>query len=405
MPTSTIATPEQVKEKQAQFHYLLTQEASQRIIARENGAVIEKPAKPLTSLENLKQGDRVTNYFKIHYFNELKKFTFNERQGELLVLNLASQNKNAALTLWNYDGRKILESNLQVNDAVLLKDAMVKNVNPLELNADLLTAIEPVTTPTVENLADISKIPNREVNQTPLAQLAIDAKVGEKIISTTAMIVNLGELKTFQKEKGTGKLRRLALADGSKKINLVCWGEFAELASNFNRTDELKMTDVKVKANTYGDMELHTSRTTRFTKITGKAQIVEVEKPIAQLKENETIAINGRIEELKLCRFALQCEKCFAISKTQTCNCGGNALETLICDAVISDASGKIQCTFYDGRALQLLEMKSIAPDLLETLFELKKQQLQGKPVKILISTKFNNYLNQLSATAKQILT
>lgn len=391
---------DKIAEKQAQYHNLLTQEAACRLIARENGIKQEtQKEKPLTPLIGLVVGSRVTNIFKIVYFSEPKIFTKDNRTGSLLSLGLKSQEGDCVLVVWNQEGRKILAGDLNVNSAIQISDAVVKNVNPLEIHSDLLTKIEPI-----EN----SGIPNRTVKEAALEAITT---ASEELISTAGFLANIGEVKKFAKKNGgknpEGKLSRCTLTNTGSSLPLVCWGEYAELASQFEKGTQLMLTDVKAKQNKLNQsIELHTTSSTRI--ILGKEKqlqgVKKAQRKISELNEGENTEVSCQVGELKEVKAVKMCEKCFSVCKSEICNCGGKTQETIVAEATLVDNSGKINCSFFDSRALQLLEMKSISPDIANTVGELKKEKLKGKSVKLLINAKFNNFLNQLTANCRQVL-
>ncbi len=385
---------EKIRQKQEKYHYLLTEDAAARIIAIENGVKTEKKEnKLITPLQNLKQGDRVTNVFKIHQFNEPKTFSHNNRQGNLAAINLKHNSGECTLVLWNHDANKFLESNYNINDGILISDAVVKNVNPLEIHGDLLTRIEP---------ANVQEISDREVKKVQLSKLA----PSEELITVNAFLNSIGSVKMFQKQNGQqGKMLRLMLESEEAKVPLVCWGEYAEIAKNLQNRSEATLTDVKAKVNKLNnDIELHTTPSTRLVTSGKTMQVNAKQTKINSIAEGQTCLVEATVQELKEVKTIKLCEKCFTACKTDTCQCGGKATDTVVAEAIIADDSDAIVCTFFDSRALQLLEMKSIAPDIANTVGELKKEAIKGKKVNLLIIAKYNNFLNQLKANCRQVL-
>ncbi len=384
---------EKVKEKQAQFHQLLTEEAASLIIAMENGAKIERVPAQFTPLTNLRQGDRITNVFRILYFNEPKAFTRENRSGLLLALTLRSSEGECTLLLWNDDGRKVLASEMGVNDAVLVTGAVVKNVNPPELNSDLLTKIEKCNFEV--------DIPLRSVKTPALNEV----KPTEELISINGFATRIGEVKRFQREKNGGKLCRATLTDGTAFVPLVCWGEYADMLHEIENNSLVSITDARVKINKLNNViEIHSAPSTRIVKKNEKLRAGALVKNIGEFGDGETAQIQATVKELKEVKTIKLCDKCFSAIKTGDCNCGGKGIDTVIAEAVLMDEGGELTCSFFDSRALQLLEMKSVAPDIAQVAGELKRGALKGKKLNVKITTKFNNFLNQLTANCKEIL-
>ncbi len=394
---------EKIREKQEKYHYLLTDEAAGRIICRENGIQLEKSKRPLTSLDQLESGQRVTNIFRIASFSEPKIFKKSDRQGTLLTINLSYAGGQCTLLTWNTDAKAILASKLNVNDCVRVTDAVVKNLNPLELNLDLLAKIEPFEETQVNDtnaeLADSAGIPLRDIIFSP-----IDKVTASECIHVRGALANVSEIKTFQTKDREGKLRRGAVKNGATQIPLVCWGEYAELLTSEANGKELVIVDAKAKINKLSNaIEIHTGSNTRIV-LNEIPQLEIANKKISELKEGENTTIHVTLEELKEVKTINLCEKCFTSIKGENCQCGGKAKHTVVAEAVLADESGKLTCTFFDTRALQLLEMKSIAPDVAQIVTQLKQTQLKNRKLTLKITTKQNNYLNALTANCKQII-
>ncbi|MDP3741770.1 MAG: hypothetical protein Q8R15_00475, partial [Candidatus Micrarchaeota archaeon] len=253
-----------------------------------------------------------------------------------------------------------------------------------------------------------SDIPNRTLKETGLENITTGS---EDLITTSGFLANVGEVKKFAKKNGgknaEGKLSRCTLTNAGASIPLVCWGEYAELAKQFEKGTQLMLTDVKAKQNKLSNsIELHTTNSTRL--VAGKEKnpqnIQKIQRQISELKEGENVEISCQIEELKEVKTVKMCEKCFAVGRGEMCQCGGKTQETIVAEATLADSSGRINCSFFDSRALQLLEMKSISPDIANTVGELKKEKMKNKPVKLIVNAKFNNFLNQLTASCRQVL-
>ncbi len=382
---------EKIKEKQKKYHDLLTEGAAARIIASEKGIKKEKE-EATTPLSNLAVGNRITNYFKITNFYEPKTFSKNDRNGLYICIGLKNEEKEFAFILWNQDARDLLASDLNVNDCVKLSQAIVKNVNPLEIHCDLLTKIEKT------NECNFS---NREVKKIELK----DISESEELIAVEAFVTSVGEIKKFAKEKREGKLCRATLTNGKNEVQLVCWGEYAEILKEIENNSKILLTDVKVKRNKLSNsLEIHSSNTTRIIDKREKLKIETKEKTINELKNGDAAIINCKLKELKEIKAIQLCEKCFTVNKGQKCQCGGTASETIVAEAILKDETGEVNCSFFDRRALQLLEMKAISSDIASTVCELKKGQIKDKKLKLLINTKFNNFLNKITANCKQLL-
>ncbi len=394
---------EKIREKQEKYFYLLTEEAAGRIICRENGIHVEKNKKLLTSLDQLESGQRVTNVFRIAGFSEPRNFKKSDRQGVLLTINLGYAGGQCTLLIWNSDAKALLASKLNVNDCVRVTDAVVKNLNPLELNLDLLAKIELLEETQAKDTnaegADITKIPLRNITFLP-----IDKITASECIHTRGVLANVGEIKTFQTKDREGKLRRGVIKSETTQIPLVCWGEYAELLTSEANGKELVIVDAKAKINKLSNaIEVHTGSNTRIV-LNEIPQLEIANKKISELKEGENTTIYVTLEELKEVKTINLCEKCFTSIKGENCQCGGKAKHTVVAEAVLADESGKLTCTFFDTRALQLLEMKSIAPDVAQIVTQLKQTQLKNRKLTLKITTKQNNYLNALTANCKQIV-
>ncbi len=75
-----------IKEKQAQYFNLLTEEAAGKIIAFEKGLQVAPTELLFTDLTSLAQGERVTNVFIVNQFSEPRRFVKDNREGHVMTL-------------------------------------------------------------------------------------------------------------------------------------------------------------------------------------------------------------------------------------------------------------------------------------------------------------------------------
>ena len=129
----------------------------------------------------------------------------------------------------------------------------------------------------------------------------------EELISTNGFLTNINDVKKFAKKNSgknaEGKLNRCTItnASGSKlnaSINLVCWGEYAELVTQFEKGGQIILADVKAKQNKFSQtIELHTTGSTRMLAGKEKTKLgaQTAQRQIIELKENENLEIYFRI--------------------------------------------------------------------------------------------------------------
>jgi len=402
---------EKIKEKQTQFHNLLTEEAALRILARENGVKLEKKEREVNGFDAAVVGQPASGLARILFVAEPRKFSSKNNDNGLVVnVGIAHNGGDATLVLWNRDAREFLATGARKNELILIKDALVKNLNPLELHTTLVTRIEKPTT--TEQLTSENNISRASENKITIAKITAPLET----IDLDCLVKKVAPLKSFNTNGKQGKICRLEVADETGSTNLVCWGEFAEIASKLLPVKKISCDNLCAKLNKLTNViELHTTFQTRIIESKEKTEENgqrEKEKTnINSLRDGDAGIIECTVKKLLEVKPIIMCSKCRMSLKAgvEKCQCGGEPEDTIVAEAIISDLDAvseksEMRCSFYDHRALHLLGMKSIAPDIAQTIAKLKGPELEGKNFTLKISVKQNNFLDALSATCREFI-
>ncbi len=407
---------EKVKQKQAQFHNLLTDEAALRILARENGVKLEKKEKEINGFDAIVVGQPASGFARIMFIGEPRKFASKNNDNGLVVnVGIAHGGGDATLVLWNRDAREFLSTGARKNELILIKDALVKNLNPLELHTTLITRIEKLLNIEESQMGQINKIKPALINKMPIAKITAPLET----IDLDCFIKKVAPVKTFNTNGKQGKLCRLEISDETGSTNLVCWGEFAEISSKLLPGRRISCDNLCAKLNKLTNaIELHTTFQTRIIESKEKTQEKgekengkEKNSNVSNLHDGDTGIVECTVKKLLEVKPIIMCSKCRMSLKAGSgkCQCGGEPEETIVAEAIIIDAAAagektEMRCSFYDHRALHLLGMKSIAGDIAATIAKLKGPELEGKNFTLKISVKQNNFLNALSATCREFM-
>lgn len=308
----------------------------------------------------------------------------------------------ATLVLWGKDCRDFLASETKKNDVITIHDALVKNLNPLELHSTLITKIE---RPSAEEVIIAEKIPTAHVNQIELSQLTNPVESCD----VNCTVAKSGAARSFNSNGREGKICKIEIMQGKTTTTLVCWGGYAEIAEKLPQGSEILCQNLCAKLNKLSNqLELHTTDTTRIIATSsGKIAENKEEKTLHALRDGDTAAIEVTLKKLLEVKPLTMCIECRTSARhgAEKCEkCGGKTEETIVAEALITDGVKEMRCSFYDSRALHLLGMKSIAPDLAQIIAKLKAHEIEGRKYSLNVTVKQNHFLDALSATCREFL-
>ena len=138
---------------------------------------------------------------------------------------------------------------------------------------------------------------------------------GMRNVELTGKVVNIYEVRSFEKDNRKGKVGSFLIGDETGVIRIVAWNDKADILSKLKESDIIKIENGYARDNR-GRMEVHMGEKTKITIAPSDIKDIEVKdkaerKKIADLKESENnIEILGTIVQVFDPRFFEVCPEC-----------------------------------------------------------------------------------------------
>ncbi len=359
--------------KQKEFGDLIDEHAAAKLIAKELGIPIQEEEEKITYLkiEEIKQTKppEVSTIARVINIFSPKNFETERKKGKVCNLEISDETSKATLVLWDEDVRWMERSSLERDDILLIRNAQVKTFNPLELHSTLLTEFEILKPQDFANSKFYRPLPQQP------ARLADSSSLKEgETIDLFARVVQLTEIKEFQKAKGIGKVLNILVSDNEgRQIPVVLWDYAAEYGSkNLNPNDAIKMENAQVKKGLTG-LELHLNWPSHLIKEPKNHNLKKEEDLLKELLPTV------RILDLKTGGKGIVKAVLSRIDKAEMKN------GELFVQAEIHDEIN-VPVQFSGRRALEILQLRNLPKIPLELALKLKEEYLKGKRVSLVIA-------------------
>ncbi len=377
---------QKIGEKQKAFSGLLTREGSLKLIAFDEGVAKQTPkqTKTVKLSQALSQSDSLASVIvRVKQVYCAREFEREGRKGSVCNVIVGDETGEAKLVLWNSDV-DFAERKLERNACVKVDGAVVKNG---ELHLNLFSSLS-IETPSLA-MPDFSIVPKK----------LSDAGEGDDFY---ARVATKGSLREFEKNGSSGMVLNLVVEDEISQKTLVCWGRNAQIANFLKEGDVVKVECASVK-----NGELHASWFTHLIPHAKNHNLKELEfKPFSSLASNETAFVQIVVQKLFEARVSRKCASCGGVVDRgkEKCDCGGGVREIFFITGEASDALSEGQnarVVFFEEQAKELIGLKRtlVSP---QTIFELKRDFVQGKTLKLKALAKQRND-GALELVVKQI--
>lgn len=380
------AFEEKVAKTQARFSGLLTREGSIKLLALDHGLEQEKKISPVpVKLSQLKdfEGEFVTVIARVKKIFCSREFERDGRAGRVCNVLLGDETGEATIVLWNSDA-DFAERKLERNSCVKAENVSVKNG---ELQTSLYASLSLSTAS--EGLPDYSVQP---------AKLSAAAEGGDFY----ARVVGKSALREFERDGRKGMVLNLTVEDDSGSRTLVCWNRNAQVADCLDEGDVVKAEGVTLK-----NGELQASWMTHLIAHAKNHSLPELEfQPFSSISSGESAFVQATLARFFEARVSRKCVSCGAQvgESKEKCDCGGSVREVLLVTAQGADSTDPKQSArmvFFGEQAREILGLKRtlLSPEL---VFDLKREFLEGKTLKIKVLAKKRND-GTLELVVKQI--
>jgi len=254
---------------------------------------------------------------------ETKEFTRNDgtigRVGNLIV---GDETGKIRVTLWD-------------NMADLIKAGKVKAGQTLQISGYAKQGYSGVEVNVGNN--GVLTESDEEIDVATSSQKIKDIKDGMGDLNLTGKVLEISEIRTFQKKDGSnGKVGNLLLGDATGTIRVTLWDEKTEFLNQLEYGDAVEIINAYARENAFNQkVELQIGNRSIIRKSEKKVEYEEQFTPIADIKANvNNINISGKVLDISEVRTF---EK-----KDESTGRVGNLL--------IGDPTGKIRLTLWDEK-------------------------------------------------------
>ena len=239
-------------------------------------------------------------------------------------------------------------------------------------------------------------------------------------------IIELNEIREFDRDDGVGYVRNIEIADDTGSIGVVLWNDDAKRDLELGQPIKLQNPrlslnmDNRIEATVSGETDILEPSDAELEKIPSQDELMEsifVPKNIESLLEDDTnVHITATISEVSTDRLLLKkCPNCRAnveeAEDEYVCdNCGHVFDEpkyTLMIPVRVEDDTGDISVTFFDSLAEELIGMdKNRVIELIDDGYSIddKVEDLVGTTIEIIANVSFNEYTEENRLNPKRIL-
>lgn len=254
----------------------------------------------------------------------------------------------------------------------------------------------------------------------------VDEDESDKII--IGRIIEIYDVRTFERDDGEGLVRNIEIADDSGSIVVVLWNDDANREFEIGQPIKLQNPRFRyndrtsrIDASVSGSTTILEPTESELEKLPSQEELMEaiyVSKSIESIAEDDTnICISGIIKDVRTDKYILQkCPNCNEnVEQTEVENvCDYCGLEfdepkyVLMIPARIEDETGDIQVTFFGKLAEELLGMdtKEVVNDVIDDVYgiEGKLEDLNQKTIEIIADVSFDMFGEEYKLNPKKIL-
>ena len=310
----------------------LTREAAARIVASELGIDIQhKPLPSRILVKNIVSGlNDVTVAGRVITVHPTQKFKRSDgSEGAVSSLVMADNTGVVRVVLW--DEKANMVENVRQGDILKVLHGYAREGRDggIEIHVGLGGDIQ-INPPDVPE----NECPPISIFMSNIGDLK--DKTGR--VNVTGMVKHIFPPSEFVRKDGSkGRVMRLELEDETGQVMVVLWNEKVKEAGEVKEGDYLQLMNVKVKKQTYGEIELHTENSTQLQVIPKEAVKLSIKfLEIGKIKPNmKNVNILARITH---------------VGKVRTFKRRGGG-ENQVLTLLVKDETGKIRVNLWGDKA------------------------------------------------------
>ncbi len=241
-------------------------------------------------------------------------------------------------------------------------------------------------------------------------------EVGLNSVNVLGKVINVNEIKSFQKKDKQGRIGSLFMGDETGSIRIVIWDEkLIDLTKEIKEGDIVKVNNAYSKQNNNGFKELHLGSKSQLIINPENETIGEVKlnttkrKQIKDLNEEEFVEILGTVVQIFEPKHYNACPVCnrkvFQQGEIFNCQEHGNVppKQVPIVNIFFDDGTGNIRAVLFRDQATKLLSNKENFEDIKKEVLG-KQLLLRGKVTKNEMFNRIELVVNNLEEPKPEAL-
>lgn len=244
-----------------------------------------------------------------------------------------------------------------------------------------------------------------------------EVQAGMNSVNVVGKIVNINEIRTFQKNNRQGRIGSMLIGDETGTVRLVVWDEkLIGLIKDMKEGDILKINNAYSKQNNNGFKELHLGSKSQLLINPENETINEVKlstpskrKQIIDLNEEEFVEVFGTVVQIFEPKHYNSCPVCskkvFPQGETFNCQEHGSVppKQVPIVNIFFDDGTGNLRAVLFRDQASKLIANKTNFEDIKKEVLG-KQLILRGKVTKNEMFNRIELVVNNLEEPAPEAL-
>jgi len=204
--------------------------------------------------------------------------------GRVMSITIADETGCVNVSLWDEMVENITGGFIKINDIIDITGQAKDGSEGTQVNIGTKDSI------CISQESIQATVPQKKISE---------IKDNDSKIYLTVKVLKIGDIKTFNKKKGTGKLRNVSLGDDSGKISATFWNDKADLLSDIHIGDSLLIRNATAKYNDFSkSVELQIGDSTSIEKANNNVVFKEAFVPINQVTVGKKYSIKGNIIDI-----------------------------------------------------------------------------------------------------------
>jgi len=256
------------------------------LVNNDLGMTKSTPSPDPIKIKNIEpDGSTVRVIGKVINIGSMREFPRKDNSiGRVISTTIADETGCVNISLWDEMVENITGGFVKVNDTIDITGQAKDGSTGTQINIGTKDSI------CISQESVQATIPQKKISE---------IKNNESNIYLIVKVLKIGDVKTFNKKNGTGKLRNISLGDDSGKVNATLWNDKADLSPDIKVGDSLLIRNATAKYNDFSkSVELQIGDSTSIEKTNNNVVFKEAFVPINQVTVGKKYSIKGNIIDI-----------------------------------------------------------------------------------------------------------